>query len=165
MKIPLAIGLSLSYVFTVVTCSRSTGSQLTNIRQIGIRDPIGTPTKQRVKRAKFLLDIGATAVDILLDGARKITSYSKRWKKYEKQGNLFTAVSDFNKVKPTNVFKYRKQSGVMLEGDLGDRTIYLKIKDRQEKGSPSITVFDPKKGSEQQFDKIVYRKILQTTRD
>lgn len=170
MNIPLAIGLSL-YVFTVVAYGRNTGSQSTIIRNIRIKDTLDSSIEERKKRSKILVDIGAAAVDYLLDGARALRSYSQQWKRYEKSGNLFTAIREFYKVKPTNVYRYKQKNGVdVLEGDLGDRTIYLRTKDMKEKGSPTIEVFDPKKAQYgpknnvfgQPSEKFVYRKIQKT---
>lgn len=170
MHTPLAVGLFL-YCLTIVTCDKEQDTQSTS-NSYGQRTVhhIESPAKHRRKRSKLAIEIGNAAIKLLRSRAQELRSYSKQWAKFLKNGNLDTAMYDFEKVRPKNVFKYKQGNGASaMIGDVGDRTIILKTKDPMEHGSPTIEVFDPKRAklgpsgrsvSGQPSDKFVYKEIV-----
>lgn len=106
---------------------------------------------------------GLLAAQHLLKGTKAIRSYSDRWRKYEKPGDLQTAIKDYYSVKPAeSVFmnlrlSTRHQVGKILSGTVGDRWVVLRMDgDKYSKGRPVLEIIDtvPKPGPG--TDKIVY---------
>ena len=108
---------------------------------------------------------GIAATQKLLTGTQKVKTQSKKFRTYRKDGNLDTALADFNSVKPVLRkkardwdFWYGRQSLLSkykLIGTAGDvRLILWQHGDNFSRGSPVLEV---RSGFDALYDRIVYK--------
>ena len=101
---------------------------------------------------------GNAAVQKLLRGAKKVGSKSKIFYKYQKDGNIETAMHDFNSVLPKmeTLRQNMHYPTDRLVGTIGNiRLVLMKNGDSWSRGSPVLEI---RSAYDKVYDKIVYKK-------
>ena len=107
---------------------------------------------------------GIADVQRLLTVAKKIKTKSKNYRNYEKEGNYYTALADFNSLKPKvtktpNWSLYGRNPSSLAQqyliGDVGDvRLVLWRYGDRFNRGPPVLEI---RSASDALYDRIVYK--------
>ncbi|OWF34761.1 uncharacterized protein LOC110443815 [Mizuhopecten yessoensis] len=107
-----------------------------------------------VARGAFALGRGLFRA---LSRAKPSRSAGKLTRQYDRKGNFRKAVSDFHRLKPTNVKRFKGKDGLVgLEGRMGKNTV--KVRSTSSGNRPTLEVYKTDKAARKILRKVRYNR-------